>query len=248
MGPGGFSLGPLNLFFCAINTVDSSISSLQSLVANKQDKLTFDTTPTSGSSNPITSGGVYTAINESASKPGIPLYVGLNLGIVYMKSISAYGSSGVGSKITGPFIKCRLSNRAEPSYELNGAYYIKSGAYNTTTLSLQLTETLDTISESYGVHESYFKTILDPLVGVESTMSMTSIFPSRARCAIYCGSNPSDGQPMGECNVEMIGKKCYIKDYTLYTNDRGYIPVSSNLGGSFSNYIFAIAIYSCELI
>ena len=54
--------------YSAINTVNTSISSLQSLVANKQDKLTFDTTPTSGSSNPITSGGVYTAINSLESQ------------------------------------------------------------------------------------------------------------------------------------------------------------------------------------
>lgn len=32
-------------------------------LASKQNKLTFDSTPTSGSSNPVTSGGVYSAIN-----------------------------------------------------------------------------------------------------------------------------------------------------------------------------------------
>lgn len=38
-------------------------SSLSTGLAGKQDKLTFDSTPTSGSTNPVTSGGVYTAIN-----------------------------------------------------------------------------------------------------------------------------------------------------------------------------------------
>jgi hypothetical protein len=61
MGPGGFPLGPLNLFFCAINTV-------QNTIAGKQDKLTFDTTPTENSSNPVTSGGVFSAINNISSK------------------------------------------------------------------------------------------------------------------------------------------------------------------------------------
>lgn len=34
-------------------------------VAQKQDKLTFDSAPTSGSTNPITSGGVYDALGPS---------------------------------------------------------------------------------------------------------------------------------------------------------------------------------------
>ena len=38
------------------------------LIATKQDTLTFDNTPTSGSSNPVTSGGVYTAIENADTK------------------------------------------------------------------------------------------------------------------------------------------------------------------------------------
>ena len=34
-------------------------------VNQKQDKLTFDSTPTSGSTNPVTSGGVYDALGPS---------------------------------------------------------------------------------------------------------------------------------------------------------------------------------------
>ena len=40
----------------------SDLSALQTTVAGKQDTLTWDSTPTSGSSNPVTSGGVYSAI------------------------------------------------------------------------------------------------------------------------------------------------------------------------------------------
>lgn len=36
--------------------------------SNVQSPLTFDTTPTSGSTNPVTSGGVYTAVNAKVSK------------------------------------------------------------------------------------------------------------------------------------------------------------------------------------
>lgn len=38
------------------------------LIATKQDELTFDNTPTSGSSNPVTSGGIYDAIDNAATK------------------------------------------------------------------------------------------------------------------------------------------------------------------------------------
>ena len=53
-----------NPFFSAINNVSSA-------VAGKQDKLTFDSTPKSGSKNPVTSGGIYQAIktaSESSSQ------------------------------------------------------------------------------------------------------------------------------------------------------------------------------------
>lgn len=46
-----------------INTVDGKFSS-------KQDKLTFDPQPVSGSSNPVTSGGVYTAIANTDKNVG----------------------------------------------------------------------------------------------------------------------------------------------------------------------------------
>ena len=42
---------------------DAISTQIEALTAGKQDKLTFDTTPTSGSANPVTSGGVYSALN-----------------------------------------------------------------------------------------------------------------------------------------------------------------------------------------
>lgn len=41
----------------------SSISVLNASVAGKQDALTFDSTPTANSNNPVKSGGVYTALS-----------------------------------------------------------------------------------------------------------------------------------------------------------------------------------------
>lgn len=41
-----------------------AVSKIKTLIAAKQDKLTFDNKPTFGSTNPVTSGGVYDAINN----------------------------------------------------------------------------------------------------------------------------------------------------------------------------------------
>ena len=51
----------------------SGVSALQTAVSGKQDRLTFDTTPISGSSNPVTSGGIYDALqNASVSTDPVP--------------------------------------------------------------------------------------------------------------------------------------------------------------------------------
>lgn len=41
-----------------------AVSKIKTLIAAKQNKLTFDSKPTSGSTNPVTSGGEYDAINN----------------------------------------------------------------------------------------------------------------------------------------------------------------------------------------
>lgn len=46
------------------------MSTTASQISTKQDKLTFDSEPTEGSSNPVTSGGVYNAINSGGSRGG----------------------------------------------------------------------------------------------------------------------------------------------------------------------------------
>lgn len=46
-----------------IASIESNISSIQIALNNKQNKLTFDTYPTEGSTNPVTSNGVYNALS-----------------------------------------------------------------------------------------------------------------------------------------------------------------------------------------
>lgn len=46
-------------------------TSLSNEIKNKQDKLIFDTVPTDGSTNPVTSGGVYTSLDNVYSKDNV---------------------------------------------------------------------------------------------------------------------------------------------------------------------------------
>ena len=41
------------------------LEKIKDLLSKKQNTLTFDTTPTSGSTNPVTSGGIYTSLEDS---------------------------------------------------------------------------------------------------------------------------------------------------------------------------------------
>jgi hypothetical protein len=50
--------------FLDANGLKYAVSKIKTLIAAKQNKLTFDSKPTSGSTNPVTSGGVYDAINN----------------------------------------------------------------------------------------------------------------------------------------------------------------------------------------
>lgn len=47
-------------------TVTGALNSLSDQIANKQDALTFDNSPTSGSNNPVKSSGIYTALQAKA--------------------------------------------------------------------------------------------------------------------------------------------------------------------------------------
>ena len=50
-----------------LELTETITAALEEVDHNKQDKLTFDTTPTSGSTNPVTSGGVYAALNGTGT-------------------------------------------------------------------------------------------------------------------------------------------------------------------------------------
>ena len=44
-----------------------AVTKLKALISAKQDRLSFDSTPTSGSNNPVTSDGIYQALNNGVT-------------------------------------------------------------------------------------------------------------------------------------------------------------------------------------
>jgi len=55
--------------YFAINGIEKGLTErVEALETTKQDTLTFDTTPTEGSTNPVTSGGVYTAVESAKTE------------------------------------------------------------------------------------------------------------------------------------------------------------------------------------
>lgn len=72
---------------------NSDLTALQGVVDGKMDEMTVDSAPTSGSANLVTSGGVYTAINNVGSN--------LGLGEAATKGVSTSVTSGDSNLVTG---------------------------------------------------------------------------------------------------------------------------------------------------
>lgn len=146
----------------AVSTLGEDLAELSSEVVtalgNKQDKLTFDTTPTSGSTNPVTSGGVKTALDGKADTDNV-IVKGAN---TISETFSIAENSIVNSKIeletggtpklnSGPFILSVENNlggvRIYKSGNLtSGALYISP---NSVGLPIWITHSKDSLRISY---------------------------------------------------------------------------------------------------
>lgn len=78
----------------------SAVAGLTEALDEKQDKFTFDTTPSAGSGNPVTSGGIYTALQNwydfvvDGAGPHNSVYRGVNLGTTVTEEQSAHIKDG----------------------------------------------------------------------------------------------------------------------------------------------------------
>ncbi len=66
IGGGGTSDDITNESAVSGETVTGALNSLSDQIAHKQDALTFDNSPTSGSNNPVKSSGIYSALQGKA--------------------------------------------------------------------------------------------------------------------------------------------------------------------------------------
>lgn len=56
-------MSALSSLKAVVQAIGADVKSINASLSGKQDKLTFDTTPTSDSSNPVTSGGVSNSLS-----------------------------------------------------------------------------------------------------------------------------------------------------------------------------------------
>lgn len=96
-------------------------NNIKNKLAGKQDKLTFDSTPTASSTNPVTSGGVKTALNSKANTAS-PTFTGTP------KAPTAAASTNNTQIATTAFVKTAINNKME---------VISRSAYNALTPTQQ---------------------------------------------------------------------------------------------------------------
>ena len=120
---------PLTIDGTSVTTVEDALSALNTLTSGKQDALTFDSAPTDSSTNPVTSGGVYSAeqnIYEVMGKNGAK-----NL-IPYPYINSTTTSRGITftANDDGSITISGTATDSNPSYmDLQDGYYLSAGTY-----------------------------------------------------------------------------------------------------------------------
>ena len=124
--------------------MSSEVSALQTTVAGKQDALSFDSTPTSGSGNPVTSGGIYTAISNkmdkvtsvgSSSKPiyinssGVPTACSYSIGTAASYGVTTSVTSGSSSLVTSGAVYNAINSMRNKIKSIQ-LYATMSSSYN----------------------------------------------------------------------------------------------------------------------
>ncbi len=149
--------------YVGTEALNELVSKIKDLLNLKQDVLTFDTTPTSGSTNPVTSGGIYNAISGIVVNDGT---LTITVNNTSAGTFSANQSSNNTINIPVPTTTSQLTNNS--GFITNTVndlvnYYTKSETYTKTevanliagitTVTFQIVQTLPTADAS-----TYFNT------------------------------------------------------------------------------------------
>ena len=114
------------------------LEKIKDLLSKKQNTLTFDTTPTSGSTNPVTSGGIYTSLESKADLTS-PTFEGTP------KAPTAAVGTNSTQIATTAFVKSAVGGKQDTIADLNT---IRSGAALGATALQSYTETDPVFSAS----------------------------------------------------------------------------------------------------
>lgn len=137
----GVIVGDGTIYSSPTTQLDSELSStstnavqnkvITTALGNKQDKLTFDTTPTANSTNPVTSGGIKTALDAIASSAGadlndiLPKTAAAHNSVFRGKDLTSYESSGGMSKAiqAGTFDDIFIGDYVTKKVTIDGTTY-----------------------------------------------------------------------------------------------------------------------------
>ena len=112
--------------------MDNAVQSINTALDDKQDKLTFDSTPTAGSTNPVTSGGVKSYVGGSYTIAG--QLAGTSLGTNATAEGTSTTASGNYSHAEGATTTASgIGSHAEGGNTTASGLYSHAEGYNTTT-------------------------------------------------------------------------------------------------------------------
>lgn len=147
----------------ALTEHEDRLDGLDETVAGKQDALTFDTTPTANSTNPVTSGGVKTALDAKQNT----LVSGTNI-----KTINDQSLLGSGNLDLNPLIFITFWQTDRPALPSSGQYWYNSqddrlqvydgSDWTSVTLSQQKLYIRLTTNEIYRYDRAMIRMTLDP--------------------------------------------------------------------------------------
>ena len=121
-----------------INAVEAKIESVAENLKDKQDKLTFDTTPLVSSANPVTSNGIYNFVKGETDGKQDRLTAGENITIsdtnvisadfssVYDTEMSDDSTNGVQNKVIKAYVDA-ISDDRTPNHTVSAAYDSANG-------------------------------------------------------------------------------------------------------------------------
>ena len=145
-------------------------------INGKQDKLTFDSTPTEGSSNPVTSDGIYQAIQIATNK----LEGSINLGYMISSTNMKYGAKYYRDVPSSSSVNFTSEGRVTINFKGNSSSGYPSVSQSSSTYYIWL----PTLSMAYNLSGSGTITIETPAVFENGTNSGADIWSTEEKLKI----------------------------------------------------------------